>query len=114
MDKQQLDSIRKMVVSGLYRVALNNGYGSDVFAAFKAEQNRLFDNYRSNTELEEKQNQQNAENGMDRKFTKAELLDAALAMAQTGGLDHKEVYDALRYQLGARYWGYDYQFDAGN
>ena len=48
MDKQQIDQIRKMVIHGLYSVTLKNGYQPDVFAAFKAEQNRLFDNYEAN------------------------------------------------------------------
>lgn len=48
MDKQQIDQIRQMVIHGLYSVTLKNGYRPDVFAAFKAEQNRLFDNYEAN------------------------------------------------------------------
>lgn len=51
--QQQTDQIRKMVIHGLYSVTLKNGYQPDVFAAFKAEQNRLFDNYEANTAKKE-------------------------------------------------------------
>ena len=43
-----LDAIRRMVIHGLYKTALTNGYGAEVFKAFKAEQARLFDNLEEN------------------------------------------------------------------
>ncbi len=43
-----LDCIRRMVIHGLYKTALTNGYGAEVFRAFKAEQVRLFDNLEEN------------------------------------------------------------------
>ena len=39
-----LDAIRRMVIHGLYKTALTNGYGAEVFRTFKVEQVRLFDN----------------------------------------------------------------------
>ena len=47
MDTNELEAIKKMVIHGLYAVTLRNGYTADVFAAFKAEQERLFSNYES-------------------------------------------------------------------
>lgn len=44
-----IDIIRKMVIHGLYKVCLEKNYGPAVFNKFKAEQNRLFDNYISTT-----------------------------------------------------------------
>lgn len=57
MEEKELETIRSMVIHGAYSVMLKNGYGSDVFAAIKAEQNRLFDNYKSNKALLEKRGQ---------------------------------------------------------
>ena len=44
----ELQTIRNMVIHGLYSVSLKSGYGPEVFAKFKEEQNRLFDNYEKN------------------------------------------------------------------
>ena len=43
-----LDAIRRMVIHGLYKTALTNGYGAEVFRTFKVEQVRLFDNLEEN------------------------------------------------------------------
>lgn len=48
MEKDMLALIRRMVIHGLYKTALTNGYGAEVFKAFKAEQVRLFDNLEEN------------------------------------------------------------------
>ena len=48
MDKQEIERVREMVIFGLYRVCLVNGYDSVTFGKLKDEQNRLFDNYISN------------------------------------------------------------------
>lgn len=51
MDKQEIESIRRMVAFGLYKVCLMNGYNSAMFIKFKEEQNKLFDNYILNRSL---------------------------------------------------------------
>lgn len=48
MEEKVLDAIRRMVIHGLYKTALTNGYGAEVFRTFKVEQVRLFDNLEDN------------------------------------------------------------------
>lgn len=53
MDKQEIELIKKMVIHGIYKVCLMNGYDSTMFGKFKAEQNRLFDNFILNKSIAE-------------------------------------------------------------
>ena len=45
MDKQEIELIKKMVIHGIYKVCIMNGYDSTMFGKFKDEQERLFTNY---------------------------------------------------------------------
>ena len=51
MDKQEIELIKKMVIHGIYKVCLMNGYDSTMFRKFKDEQNILFANYEFNHSL---------------------------------------------------------------
>lgn len=51
MDKQEIELIKKMVIHGIYKICLMNGYDFIMFENFKAEQNRLFDNFILNRNL---------------------------------------------------------------
>ena len=53
MDKQEIELIKKMVIHGIYKVCLMNGYDSKIFGKFKDEQVRLFDNYILNKSIAE-------------------------------------------------------------
>lgn len=96
MDKQEIESIRNMVISGLYRVCLINGYGSTVFSMLKNEQNRLFENYMCNRdsfekyqrEKENKIEQEAEENESDKEIERLwiEFQNAPMML----GEDHRE------------------------
>lgn len=53
MDKQEIELIKKMVIHGIYKVCLMNGYDFKIFGKFKDEQVRLFDNYILNKSIAE-------------------------------------------------------------
>ena len=48
MDKEEIERIRSMVIHGVYKVCIMNGYDSTMFVKFKEEQNKLFDNFINN------------------------------------------------------------------
>ena len=45
MDKKEIELIKKMVIHGIYKVCIMNGYDSTMFSKLKEEQERVFDNY---------------------------------------------------------------------
>ena len=53
MDKKEIELIKKMVIHGIYKVCIMNGYDSTMFSKFKVEQERLFDNFILNKSIAE-------------------------------------------------------------
>ena len=53
MDKKEIELIKKMVIHGIYKVCIMNGYDSKMFSKFKIEQERLFDNFILNKSIAE-------------------------------------------------------------
>lgn len=62
MDKQEIELIKNMVVHGIYKVCIINGYDSTMFKKFKKEQERIFDNYILNKSILEEREKNLLEN----------------------------------------------------
>ena len=62
MDKQEIELIKNMVVHGIYKVCIINGYNSTMFKKFKKEQERIFDNYILNKSILEEREKNLLEN----------------------------------------------------
>lgn len=97
-ENQKIELIRKMVVNGLYRVCLVEGYRPEVFAKLKEEQNRLFDNYIHNQALIRERNVRiSEEKGSAVDTALASYEDAIRATITSGKVDKILSSDKARY-----------------